>query len=358
MGAWSSERSSRCASCCWCAAGCPSSAAGWTSARRTTTRRASRSGSSRRRARRSRARRVPSGASARGRARRSTPSAGCCATSRAGTPTCTAASSSRPTTTAPTSACCSGTRTATRRPAGTGRSRSAPGRWRPAASRRPSDGEADVTIDVPSGRVVARVRRARRRRGGRSPSATCPRSSIARGVRGRPASTVDVAYGGAIYASSPAARFGLRVDPEDLGGADRRRAGGQGRARGHRRRPPPRATSGSRASTGRSSTRSSATRCHQRNVTIFADGEVDRSPCGSGTSARCALLAADGAPGARARSLAPRLDRRHDVPRARARATAASGVLDRGRGHGLPHRRAPLRRSTRATRSGTGFVLR
>src|SRR4029079_9049242 len=37
---------------------------------------------------------------------------------------------------------------------------------------------------------------------------------------------------------------------------------------------------------------------HQRNVTIFADGEVDRSPCGSGTSARCALLAADGVLGA------------------------------------------------------------
>ena len=33
---------------------------------------------------------------------------------------------------------------------------------------------------------------------------------------------------------------------------------------------------------------------HQRNVTVFADGEVDRSPCGSGTSARVALLAADG----------------------------------------------------------------
>ena len=32
---------------------------------------------------------------------------------------------------------------------------------------------------------------------------------------------------------------------------------------------------------------------HQRNVAIFADGEVDRSPCGSGTSARAALLAAD-----------------------------------------------------------------
>ena len=29
---------------------------------------------------------------------------------------------------------------------------------------------------------------------------------------------------------------------------------------------------------------------HQRNVTVFADGQVDRSPCGSGTSARLALL--------------------------------------------------------------------
>jgi proline racemase/trans-L-3-hydroxyproline dehydratase len=32
----------------------------------------------------------------------------------------------------------------------------------------------------------------------------------------------------------------------------------------------------------------------QRNATVFADGEVDRSPCGSGTSARLALLEAQG----------------------------------------------------------------
>jgi proline racemase/trans-L-3-hydroxyproline dehydratase len=32
----------------------------------------------------------------------------------------------------------------------------------------------------------------------------------------------------------------------------------------------------------------------QRNVTVFADGEVDRSPCGSGTCARLALLSAQG----------------------------------------------------------------
>jgi len=34
----------------------------------------------------------------------------------------------------------------------------------------------------------------------------------------------------------------------------------------------------------------------QRNVTVFADGEVDRSPCGSGTSARLALLDGRGLP--------------------------------------------------------------
>ena len=33
---------------------------------------------------------------------------------------------------------------------------------------------------------------------------------------------------------------------------------------------------------------------HQRNVTVLADGEVDRSPCGSDTCARLAVLAADG----------------------------------------------------------------
>jgi proline racemase len=35
----------------------------------------------------------------------------------------------------------------------------------------------------------------------------------------------------------------------------------------------------------------------ERNVTIFADGEVDRSPTGSATSARTALRAADGRTG-------------------------------------------------------------
>ena len=84
---------------------------------------------------------------------------------------------------------------------------------------------------------------------------------------------------------------------------------------------------------------------HQRNVTVFADGEVDRSPCGSGTCARAALLHADGrlAPGAVAHA---RLDRRHDVRRARSSNVAAEGrdaVVAEVARRGVPHRRAPLR---------------
>src|SRR5947208_9381529 len=78
----------------------------------------------------------------------------------------------------------------------------------------PRDGEVDVTIDVPSGRVVARVRV----RGGiveavafrNVASFVLPPAVPAAGVQ------VDVSYGGAIYASAPASRFGLRVAPDDL----------------------------------------------------------------------------------------------------------------------------------------------
>jgi proline racemase len=155
----------------------------------------------------------------------------------------------------------------------------------------PPDGEVDVTIDVPSGRVVARVRC----RGGAIESVAfrnVPAFVIARGVRAAGA-LVDVAYGGAIYASVPAARFGLRVVPEDLG---RLIAAG---------REVKLALQGTDVARHPTDDRLSGiygtilyeelADLHQRNVTIFADGEVDRSPCGSGTSARCALLADDGA---------------------------------------------------------------
>src|SRR5690242_11949660 len=81
------------------------------------------------------------------------------------------------------------------------------------------DGATDVTIDVPSGRVVARVER----RGGAVEAVTfrnVPSYVLARDVavatsRGRLA--VDVAYGGAIYACVPAGAGGLAVEPGAYG---------------------------------------------------------------------------------------------------------------------------------------------
>jgi len=155
----------------------------------------------------------------------------------------------------------------------------------------PADGEVDVRVDVPSGRVVARVRS----QGGAVQSVAfrnVPAFVIARNVRAARA-LVDVAYGGAIYACVPAARFGLRVVPEDL---DQLIAAG---------REVKLALEGSDVARHPADERLSGiygtilyeeiADLHQRNVTIFADGEVDRSPCGSGTSARCALLADEGA---------------------------------------------------------------
>jgi proline racemase len=150
----------------------------------------------------------------------------------------------------------------------------------------PEDGSVDVTIDVPSGRVVARVRLA----GGRVeavafrnvPSFVVARDVEAAGVR------VDVAYGGATYAVVRAAAFGLRVVPDDLpaliaaGRAVKRALEAAG-------------VVGDPDGVYGTILYEALGDLHQRNVTIFADGEVDRSPCGSGTSARCALLAADGA---------------------------------------------------------------
>jgi proline racemase/trans-L-3-hydroxyproline dehydratase len=154
----------------------------------------------------------------------------------------------------------------------------------------PRDGPVDVTIDVPSGRVVARVDVG----GGiveRVAFRNVPSFVVARDVEAAGVA-VDVSYGGAIYASVPASRFGLRVVPDDLpaliaaGRAVKQALDGTEVAR----HPDDERLSGIYGTI----LYEDLGPLHQRNVTIFADGEVDRSPCGSGTSARCALLAADG----------------------------------------------------------------
>jgi proline racemase len=178
------------------------------------------------------------------------------------------------------------------------------GAWAVHSGRVPAkpDGDTDVVLDVPSGRVTARVgctdgvvRKVTFHNVGAYVLGRDVEVATARGtVR------ADLSYGGAIYASVPASSAGLAVVPEHyaelvaLGREITRtlnttawashpsdaRLGGVyaamlyddlGRTDGHTGGGP-----------------------HQRNLTVFADGQADRSPCGSGTSARLALLAADG----------------------------------------------------------------
>jgi proline racemase len=102
----------------------------------------------------------------------------------------------------------------------------------------------------------------------------------------------DIAYGGAFYASVDAAALGLTVTPEHTArfialGRDVKRAL---EARLEIAVPGSPDIAGIYGVTFFEALDETT----QRNVTVFADGEVDRSPCGSGTSARLALLHADG----------------------------------------------------------------
>ncbi|WP_298862547.1 proline racemase family protein [Microbacterium sp.] len=159
------------------------------------------------------------------------------------------------------------------------------------------DGETVVTIDVPSGRVQARVRQ----------SAGRIEDIVFRNVesrvleRGIPLHTsrgdviVDLVFGGAVYATLPASAVGLSVVPEDT--TDLIAIGRE--IKWALNEHPSAQLEDARLSgvygtilfddLGRT-----AEGPHQRNVTVFADGEVDRSPCGSGTAARVALLAETG----------------------------------------------------------------
>jgi proline racemase len=163
----------------------------------------------------------------------------------------------------------------------------------------PDDGEVDVVIDVPSGRVTARVRRV----AGRTESVAfrnVPSFVVARGLQVATSLgtvSVDVSFGGAIYGSVRAADVGLSVEPDHL--HDLVRIGREVKA-DLLGRPEVRHPFDDRLSDvygtiwfddlGDSAGTGSGSIVRQRNCTVFADGEVDRSPCGSGTCARLALL--------------------------------------------------------------------
>jgi proline racemase len=143
----------------------------------------------------------------------------------------------------------------------------------------------DVVVDVPSGRLrtVASMQDGRVR-------SVCVRNvpsfvlvdGLSVSVAGRHVE-VAVAYGGAFYAIVPAERFELPLEPAFIPrfielGREIKAAIEAEREIVHPIEPELEGIYGVMFTAG------------NRNVTVFADGEVDRSPCGSGTSARLALL--------------------------------------------------------------------
>jgi proline racemase len=159
--------------------------------------------------------------------------------------------------------------------------------------------ETAVTVDVPSGRLpcVATVR------DGRVDSVrfrNVPAWVLARDVAiptSRGPLAVDVAYGGAFYGSVDVRTAGLAVAARDLPALialqrELRPAVDATLDVAHPDEPDLNGTYG--IIFWQPDDGTDGARLAQRNVTVFADGEVDRSPCGSGTSARLAILAARG----------------------------------------------------------------
>jgi proline racemase len=146
------------------------------------------------------------------------------------------------------------------------------------------EGENHVVVDVPSGRLETwaevergRVRSVRFR--------NIPSYVHARGLDLGDGTSADVAFGGAFYASVPE-----RVAAEELPrlierGREIKRRLEAASEIVHPLEPELRDVYG--VVFWQDEGESPLT---QRNVAVFADGEVDRSPCGSGTSARLALL--------------------------------------------------------------------
>ena len=153
--------------------------------------------------------------------------------------------------------------------------------------------ETELALDVPSGRlpVVASVRdgRVAHVRFRNVPSFVYAEGLELETSHGRV--VTDIAYGGAFYAFVDAARLGLSVDAANVAafielGREIKRSVEAAHDVAHPLEPELRDVYG--VIFVEREAREPVLR--ERNVAVFADGEVDRSPCGSGTSARLALL--------------------------------------------------------------------
>lgn len=162
---------------------------------------------------------------------------------------------------------------------------------------RDPSGITEVTIDVPSGRVVARVHTVDAQITSvdfiNVASYLMHQDVVVQTSLGE--LSVDISFGGAIYAQLDAAQVNLTVAPENYAAviaigreikwllndseyaihpSDSRLSGIYGTIVYEQLAQSPDGVKS------------------QRNATIFADGELDRSPCGSGTCARLATLVA------------------------------------------------------------------
>ncbi len=163
--------------------------------------------------------------------------------------------------------------------------------------------ETPVTVDVPSGRLACVARCDVK--AGRVTSVrftNVPSFVLATGVTlptSRGPVTVDVGYGGAFYGSADVRPLGLAVDKASLPALialqrELRPALDAALDVVHPDEPELRGIYGIIWWQDEPTAPGDDAALSQRNVTVFADGEVDRSPCGSGTSARLALLHAAG----------------------------------------------------------------
>lgn len=163
------------------------------------------------------------------------------------------------------------------------------------------EGIVDVVIDVPSGRVVASIT-IEQGKPIHADFINVLSYQVERGLsvnvpsRGMEVN-VDLTYGGAVYATLDAEQLGLQIEPGNCNEFI-----GLGREI--------KAVLGKRAHHGdydlygviffreQEDGKDGSGIVKQRNVTVFADGQIDRSPCGSGTCARLAVLLTQGRIGA------------------------------------------------------------
>lgn len=159
------------------------------------------------------------------------------------------------------------------------------------------DESLDVVIDVPSGRVVARMGI----ENGKPVHADFVNVTSYQLAKSLPLPipscgldvNVNLSFGGAVYATVDVAQLGIEVEPKN---ADRFIQHGR----------EIKALLGTKAHYGpydcygviffseEEDGQAERNIVKQRSVTVFADGQIDRSPCGSGTCARLAVLFAQG----------------------------------------------------------------